>query len=112
LYSPRRSESTSWAAPSPFRSYVDWEPWPSSKSRPRTSHSRAKIASDLTRYHEAKILHGIEKDTLFDFMRDDIEEGGRLFQSRHAVDLRAQSIRARAGRCDAESKGHINRRSW
>ena len=33
------------------------------------------IASDLTLYHESKILDGLAKDNLFDVMRDEIEEG-------------------------------------
>ena len=47
------------------------------------------IASDLTLYHEKKIVEGIEKDTLFDVMRDEIEEGRDAVQEpRHARDLR------------------------
>src|SRR5258708_39935041 len=40
------------------------------------------IASDLTLYHEQKILQGIERDTLFDVIRDEIEEGRTLYKGR------------------------------
>ncbi|HVV51155.1 MAG TPA: hypothetical protein VHO06_15915 [Polyangia bacterium] len=40
------------------------------------------IASDLSMYHEKKIVEGIEKDALFDGMRDEIEEGRTLYKSR------------------------------
>jgi hypothetical protein len=40
------------------------------------------IASDLSLYHEKKLIEGIEKDTLFDVMRDEIEEGRVLYKSR------------------------------
>ena len=40
------------------------------------------IASDLSLYHEKKIVEGVEKDTLFEVLRDEIEEGRNLFKSR------------------------------
>jgi hypothetical protein len=40
------------------------------------------IASDLSLYHEKKLIEGIERDTLFDVMRDEIEEGRTLYKSR------------------------------
>ena len=40
------------------------------------------IASDLSLYHEKKLIEGIEKDTLFDVMREEIEEGRALYKSR------------------------------
>jgi hypothetical protein len=71
------------------------------------------IASDLTLYHEAKILHGIEKDTLFDVMRDEIEEGRALFKSRVTPEIYALNQYERA-LVDVmlKSKGHIKSRIW
>jgi hypothetical protein len=71
------------------------------------------IASDLTLYHEAKILHGIEKDTLFDVMSDEIEEGRVLFKSRVTVEIYALNQYERA-LVDVmlKSKGHIKSRIW
>ena len=54
------------------------------------------IASDLTLYHEAKILDGITNDTLFDVMKDEIEEGRQLFKSRVTDDIFGQNIYDRA----------------
>ncbi|HVY37459.1 MAG TPA: hypothetical protein VHM31_05970, partial [Polyangia bacterium] len=40
------------------------------------------IASDLSLYHEKKIVEGVERDTLFEVLRDEIEEGRALYKSR------------------------------
>ncbi len=71
------------------------------------------IASDLTLYHEAKILDGITNDTLFDVMKDEIEEGRQLFKSRVTEDIYSQNIYDRAI-VDVliKSKGHVKSRIW
>jgi len=71
------------------------------------------IASDLTLYHEAKILDGITNDTLFDVMKDEIEEGRALFKSRVTPDIFGQNIYDRAI-VDVliKSKGHLKSRIW
>jgi hypothetical protein len=71
------------------------------------------IASDLTLYHEAKIIQGIETDTLFDLMRDEIEEGRVLFKSRVTPEIYALNHYDRA-LVDfmLKSKGHIKSRIW
>ncbi len=71
------------------------------------------IASDLTLYHEAKILDGITNDTLFDVMKEEIEEGRALFKSRVTSDIYAQNIYDRAI-VDVliKSKGHLKSRIW
>jgi hypothetical protein len=71
------------------------------------------IASDLTLYHEAKILDGITNDTLFDVMKDEIEEGRTLFKSRVTGDVFAQNIYDRAI-VDVliKSKGHLKSKIW
>ncbi|MES1208849.1 MAG: hypothetical protein ABUS79_23165 [Pseudomonadota bacterium] len=40
------------------------------------------IASDLSLYHEKKIIAGVERDNLFEVLRDEIEEGRALYKSR------------------------------
>jgi hypothetical protein len=45
------------------------------------------ICSDLALYNEAKIVQGIEQDTFFDLLKDEIEEGRELYRSRIAPDL-------------------------
>ncbi len=71
------------------------------------------IASDLTLYHEAKILDGIANDSLFDVMSDEIEEGRELFKSRVTPDIYAQNIYERA-LVDVlvKSKGHVKSKIW
>jgi hypothetical protein len=71
------------------------------------------IASDLTLYHEAKILEGITTDTLFDVMKDEIEEGRALFKSRVTPEIFGQNIYDRAI-VDVliKSKGHVKSKIW
>ena len=71
------------------------------------------IASDLTLYHEAKILSGIERDTLFDVMRDEIEEGRTLYKSRVTPEIYNLNLYDRA-LVDVmlKSKAHIKSRIW
>jgi hypothetical protein len=40
------------------------------------------IASDISLYNEEKIVRGIENDSLFDEIKEEIEEGRALFNSR------------------------------
>jgi hypothetical protein len=71
------------------------------------------IASDLTLYHEAKILEGITNDTLFDVMKEEIEEGRALFKSRVTPEIYGQNIYDRAI-VDVliKSKGHLKSKIW
>lgn len=71
------------------------------------------IASDLTLYHEAKILEGLTKDTLFDVMRGEIEEGRTLYKSRVTPEIYGLNIYDRA-LVDVmlKSKGHVKSRIW
>ena len=71
------------------------------------------IASDLTLYHEAKILEGITNDSLFDVMSDEIEEGRELFKSRVTPEIYEQNIYERA-LVDVlvKSKGHVKSKIW
>jgi hypothetical protein len=71
------------------------------------------IASDLTLYHEAKILEGIENDTLFDVMAEEIEEGRELFKSRVTDDIYKLNIYDRAiVDVLVKSKGHVKSKIW
>jgi hypothetical protein len=71
------------------------------------------IASDLTLYHEAKIQEGISNDTLFDVMKEEIEEGRELFRSRVTPEIFGQNIYDRAI-VDVliKSKGHVKSKIW
>ena len=71
------------------------------------------IASDLTLYHEAKIVQGIQNDSLFDTMKDEIEEGRTLFRSRVSPEIYGMNIYERA-LVDVmlKSKGHVKSKIW
>lgn len=71
------------------------------------------IASDLTLYHEAKILDGIANDSLFEVMSEEIEEGRELFKSRVTPEIYGQNIYERA-LVDVlvKSKGHVKSKIW
>ncbi|HVR63757.1 MAG TPA: hypothetical protein VMU50_17770 [Polyangia bacterium] len=71
------------------------------------------IASDLTLYHEQKIQQGIERDSLFDVMREEIEEGRTLYKSRVTPEIYQLNLYDRA-LVDVmlKSKAHIKSRIW
>jgi hypothetical protein len=54
------------------------------------------IASDLAMYNEAKLVHGIQEDTLFEVMKEEIEEGRQHFRSRVAPDIASTNLFERA----------------
>lgn len=71
------------------------------------------IASDISLYNEEKVVSGIEKDTLFDSMAEELEEGRALFQSRVTPELYAKNFYDRAV-IDVlvRSKAHIESKMW
>jgi len=71
------------------------------------------IASDLSLYNEEKIMEGITKDTLFDALREELEEGRALFKSRVSPDLFQKNFYDRAV-IDilVRSKGHVQSKMW
>jgi hypothetical protein len=82
------------------------------KSKRARQLARA-IASDLTLYHEAKILEGIEKDTLFEVMAEEIQEGRDLFKSRVTPEIYEENIYDRAiVDVLVKSKGHVKSKIW
>jgi hypothetical protein len=71
------------------------------------------IASDLSLYHEKKLIEGIEKDTVFDVMRDEIEEGRTLFKSRVTPEIFTMGLYDRA-LVDMllKNRGNVRSRIW
>ncbi len=71
------------------------------------------IASDLSLYHEDKIVEGIENDSLFETMSDEIQEGRDLFKSRVTDEIFKLNLYDRAI-IDVliKSKGHIKSKIW
>jgi hypothetical protein len=87
---------------------------PSLIDNPQRARQLARaIASDLTLYHEAKILEGITNDSLFDVMKEEIAEGRSLFKSRVTPEIFGQNIYDRAV-VDVliKSKGHVKSKIW
>lgn len=82
--------------------------------RPERARQLARaIASDLSLYHEKKLIEGIEKDSLFDVMRDEIEEGRALFKSRVTAEVYELGLYDRA-LVDMllRPRGHVRSRIW
>jgi uncharacterized hydantoinase/oxoprolinase family protein len=71
------------------------------------------IASDLSLYNEEKIVEGIQKDTLFTVLAEELEEGRALFKSRVSPELFAKNFYDRAI-IDilVRSKGHVQSKLW
>lgn len=71
------------------------------------------IASDLSLYNEEKIIRGIESDTLFEVLEEEIAEGQALYNSRVSPDLYTRKLYERA-LVDilVRSKAHISSVMW
>src|SRR5436853_566840 len=50
------------------------------------------IASDLSLYNEEKIIRGIEHDSLFEELSEEIEEGRALYKSRVSPDVSRATV--------------------
>jgi len=71
------------------------------------------IASDLSLYNEDKILKGIQNDTLFEELEEEVEEGRALFNSRVAPALFKHNFYNRAiVDILIRSKGHVKCKIW
>src|SRR6185436_12071852 len=71
------------------------------------------IASDVSLYNEEKIVRGLEHDSLFEELGEEIEEGRALYKSRVSPDLYHKNFYDRA-LVDIliRSKGHVKSRIW
>jgi len=71
------------------------------------------IASDLSLYNEEKIVRGLENDSLFEELAEEIEEGRALYKSRVSPELYQRNFYDRA-LVDIliKSKGHIKSVIW
>lgn len=72
------------------------------------------IASDLSLYNEEKIVEGIQNDSLFDVLRDEIEEGRELYKSRVSPELYDKTNYYDRAIVDiiVRSKGHVKSKIW
>jgi hypothetical protein len=71
------------------------------------------IASDVSLYNEEKIVRGLENDSLFDELNEEIEEGRALYKSRVSPELYHRNFYDRA-LVDIliRSKGHVKSKIW
>ena len=61
----------------------------SKKTSLKSAHRLARtIASDIMLYNREKVLEGLSKDTLFEILEFEIEEGKELYESRVSADIR------------------------
>lgn len=72
------------------------------------------IASDISLYNEAKIIQGLEQDTLFDVLKDEIEEGRELFKSRVSSEIFTRTNFFDRAIVDVviKPKGHVKSKIW
>lgn len=72
------------------------------------------IASDISLYNEAKIIQGLEQDTLFDVLKDEIEEGRELFKSRVSSEIFSRTNFFDRAIVDVviKPKGHVKSKIW
>jgi len=71
------------------------------------------IASDLSLYNEEKIVEGIQQDSLFDTISEEIEEGRAHYKSRVSPELYDKNFYDRAiVDILVKSKGHIKSTVW
>jgi len=72
------------------------------------------IASDLSLYNEDKIIEGLEGDTLFEVMNDEMEEGRELYRSRVSPDLYDATNYYDRALVDIiiKTKAHIKTKIW
>lgn len=72
------------------------------------------IASDLSVYHDAKIVRGIEEDNLFDVLREEIEEGRALYRRRVSAELWAETNYFERALADILLRGraHVRSKLW
>ena len=85
-----------------------------SDERAKARRLARAIASDISMYNEEKIVKGIEQDTFFDAMKDEIEEGRELYRSRVSAELYTQTNYYDRAIVDIiiKSKGHVRSRIW
>lgn len=72
------------------------------------------ICSDVSLYNEEKIIKGIQQDTFFDAMKDELEEGRELYRSRVSPDLFSKTNFYDRAIVDVilKAKAHVKSKIW
>jgi len=72
------------------------------------------ICSDVALYNEEKIIRGIQEDTFFDLMEEELQEGRELYRSRVSPELYARSNYYDRAIVDVilRAKRHVRSKIW
>ncbi len=72
------------------------------------------ICSDVSLYNEEKIARGIEQDTFFEVLKDELEEGRELYRSRVSPELYSKTNYYDRAIVDVilRTKGHVRSKIW
>lgn len=80
----------------------------------RAARLARTIASDISLYNEEKIIRGIQNDTLFNDLHDELEEGRDLYRTRVSADLYASTNYFDRAVVDIimRAKAHVPSKIW
>lgn len=72
------------------------------------------ICSDVSLYNEEKVVRGLQQDTFFDELAEELEEGRALYRSRLSPALYARTNFYERAIVDViiRPKGHIRTKIW
>ncbi len=72
------------------------------------------ICSDVALYNEEKVVRGLQQDSFFDLLSEELEEGRALYRSRVAPALYQRTNFYERAIVDVilKSKGHVKSRIW
>lgn len=72
------------------------------------------ICSDISLYNEEKIVRGVEQDTFFDVLQEELEEGRELYRSRVSPEIYERTNFYERAVVDVilRSKGHVKSKIW
>jgi hypothetical protein len=72
------------------------------------------ICSDVALYNEDKVVRGLQQDTFFDVLAEELEEGRALYRSRLAPQLYSRTNFYERAIVDViiRPRGHIRTKIW
>lgn len=87
---------------------------PSDEEKTKAIRLARAIASDISFYNEVKIQEGLENDNLFEVLREELEEGRSLYDSRVSQNLRDKHNYYECAVVDliVRPRGHIRAKAW
>jgi hypothetical protein len=84
-------------------------------STPEAANRLARaICSDVALYNEEKVVQGLQQDSFFDLLEEELEEGRALYRSRVAPDLYSKTNFYDRAIVDViiRPKGHVKTKIW